>query len=218
MKISKILATLAIFTASAFAFSEGSDYLRLEKPLNVESGTLVKVFSYACPHCYQFDKSVMPKLLKILGDEVKFVPIHLSSKGDYGETASKIFAVLELKDEAAGISLTDENSAFKKAKTAIYKAAHDKGETWRTKDGGRDKEAFIKTALDAAGVKKAEFEAMLGAPKTEALLAFWQDSAYDVAKIQGVPAFVVNGKYLINTNSVGSIEALAELIKELLKK
>jgi hypothetical protein len=33
-----------------------------------------------------------------------------------------------------------------------------------------------------------------------------------------VPAFVVNGKYLINTNSVGSIEALAELIKELLKK
>ncbi len=218
MKISKILAALAIFTASAFAFSEGSDYLRLEKPLNVESGTLVKVFSYACPHCYQFDKSVMPKLLKILGDEVKFVPIHLSSKGDYGETASKIFAVLELKDEAAGISLTDENSAFKKAKTAIYKAVHDKGETWRTKDGGRDKEAFIKTALDAAGVKKAEFEAMLGAPKTEALLAFWQDSAYDVAKIQGVPAFVVNGKYLINTNSVGSIEALAELIKELLKK
>ena len=214
MKISKILAALAIFTASAFAFSEGSDYLRLEKPLNVESSTLVKVFSYACPHCYQFDKSVMPKLLKILGDEVKFVPIHLSSKGDYGETASKIFAVLELKDEAAGINLTDENSAFKKAKFAYYKAYHDQKQRW---SDGKDEAAFLKTGLDAAGISEADYQKKLEDPKVAELLKKW-DESYDVAKIQGVPAFVVNGKYLINTNSVGSIEALAELIKELLKK
>ena len=51
MKISKILAALAIFTASAFAFSEGSEYIRLEKPLNEGDCSLVKVFSNPRTKC-----------------------------------------------------------------------------------------------------------------------------------------------------------------------
>ena len=39
-----------------------------------------------------------------------------------------------------------------------------------------------------------------------------------MAKIQGVPAFVVNGKYLIYTAKITSIDAMAQLIEELLKK
>ena len=41
---------------------------------------------------------------------------------------------------------------------------------------------------------------------------------YDVAKIQGVPAFVVNGKYLLKTASIRSIDGLVENIRELSKK
>ncbi len=41
---------------------------------------------------------------------------------------------------------------------------------------------------------------------------------YDVAKIQGVPAYVVNGKYLIYTKSIKSIDAMADLIRELASK
>ncbi|WP_162167125.1 thiol:disulfide interchange protein [Campylobacter fetus] len=39
--------------------------------------------------------------------------------------------------------------------------------------------------------------------------------AYGVAKIQGVPAFVVDGKYLIYTKAIKGIDAMAELIKYL---
>ena len=46
----------------------------------------------------------------------------------------------------------------------------------------------------------------------------WADSTYDVAKIQGVPAFVVNGKYLLKTASIRSIDGLVENIRELSKK
>lgn len=41
-----------------------------------------------------------------------------------------MFAVLIAKDKAAGISLFDAKSQFKKAKCAYYAAYHDKKERW----------------------------------------------------------------------------------------
>lgn len=49
-------------------------------------------------------------------------------------------------------------------------------------------------------------------------LGEWKASAYDVAKIQGVPAYVVNGKYLIMTKSIKSVDSMADLVKELAAK
>lgn len=37
-------------------------------------------------------------------------------------------------------------------------------------------------------------------------------------KSRGVPAYVVNGKYLIYTKSIKSIDAMADLIRELASK
>ena len=213
-KFSKGFLAVAMFGAlSASAFTEGEDYVKLEKPLSVEQNTLVKVFSYACPFCYKYDKTVTPKVLeKVAG--LKYVPFHLKTKGEYGEAASKIFAVLVVMDEEKGVSLLDKNSLFKKAKFAYYKAYHDKKERW---SDGKDVEGFLKTGLDAAGVSKADYEKELANPKVTELLKKW-DESYDVAKIQGVPAFVVNGKYLIMTKSISSLDGMAALIEELLKK
>ena len=56
-KFTKGFLAVAMFGAlSAAAFTEGEDYVKLEKPLPVEQNTLVKVFSYACPFCYKYDK------------------------------------------------------------------------------------------------------------------------------------------------------------------
>ncbi|MGP1360744.1 thiol:disulfide interchange protein DsbA/DsbL [Campylobacter sp.] len=213
-KFSKALFTVALAGAiSASAFSEGEDYVKLEKPLNVGQNTLVKIFNYACPFCYKYDKSVTPKVVdKIPG--LKYEPFHLKTKGEYGELGSKIFAVLIVMDEAKGVSLFDENSLFKKAKFAYYKAYHDKKERW---SDGKDADVFLKTGLDAAGISKVDYEKELANPKVVELLKNWDDS-YDVAKIQGVPAFVVNGKYLIMTKSITSLDSMAALIEELLRK
>ena len=213
-KFGKALFAVALAGAiSASAFSEGEDYVKLEKPLNVGQNTLVKIFSYACPFCYKYDKSVTPKVVdKIPG--LKYEPFHLKTKGEYGELGSKIFAVLIVMDEAKGVSLFDENSLFKKAKFAYYKAYHDKKERW---SDGKDADAFLKTGLDAAGISKVDSEKELANPKVVELLKNWDDS-YDVAKIQGVPAFVVNGRYLIMTKSITSLDSMAALIEELLRK
>lgn len=199
----------------ASAFTEGTDYIVLEKPIPNAEKTLIKVFSYDCPFCYKYDKAVTAPVAKKVADIVTFAPFHLETKGQYGLQGSEIFAVMLAKDHAAGISIFDDKSQFKKAKFAYYIAYHDKKQRW---SDGKDPEAFIKTGLDAAGMNKADFEAALKQPAVQKTLEKWKASSYDVAKIQGVPAYVVNGKYLIMTKSIKSIDSLAELIRELAAK
>lgn len=213
--VAKSIALVALLTGTCFAFTEGTDYVTLQKPIPNAKGTLIKVFSYDCPFCYKYDKAVTPKLVPKLPKDVKFSPFHLKTKGKYGVQGSELFAVLLLKDQKAGLSDRDlygDKSLLKKAKMAYYAAYHDKKERW---DAGPD--AFLKTGLDAAGMTVAEFDKEKNTPKVKALLKEW-DASYDVAKVQGVPAFVVNGKYLIMTKSITSVDGMLKLINELKTK
>ena len=76
---------------------------------------------------------------------------------------------------------------------------------------------FIAAALGAAGVSDADYDKALASVRAQEILKTW-DESYDVAKIQGVPAFVVGGKYLLNVQALGSVGAMTEAIKELLVK
>ncbi|ACY83370.1 thiol:disulfide interchange protein DsbA/DsbL [Edwardsiella piscicida] len=208
-------ATLLTCAFGAAAFSEGTDYVVLEKPIPNAQKTLIKVFSYDCPFCYKYDKAVTGPVSDKVKDIVRFEPYHLDTKGVYGPQGSEILAVLLNKDRAAGVSIFDDASQFKKAKFAYYAAYHDKKERWKD---GKDPAAFTQTGLDAAGLSQADLEGGLKDPAVQKTLGEWKASAYDVAKIQGVPAYVVNGKYLIMTKSIKSVDSMADLVKELAAK
>ncbi|MDR3346481.1 MAG: thiol:disulfide interchange protein DsbA/DsbL [Campylobacteraceae bacterium] len=212
LTIMKLAAVLVLFATSTFAFSEGVDYMKLDEPIPNADKTLIKVFSYDCPFCYKYDKSVTPMVVKQLDGILTFKPFHLKTKGKYGKEASELFAALILKDSDSDIKPTDEKSLFKKAKMAYYGAYHDKKERW---DSGA--ESFIAFGLQASGLSESEFEELKNSQETKDIVSQWEAS-YEVAKIQGVPAFVVNGKYLIYTKSITSIDAMVNLIKELANK
>lgn len=213
MKFIKMLMLSTFFALNLSALTEGVEYQTLAKPLDVPKNSVVKVFSYDCTHCYKFDRSITRKLMAKL-DGVKFIPYHLSTKGKLGESASKIFAALISIDEANGTDLLSDESKFKQAKFAIYKARHDKNDDF---SNGRDKEKFLNLALEAAHVSKADYEKALNSDRAKELLDTWFAS-YDVASISGVPAFVVSGKYLINLSAASSIDEMAKTIQELLDK
>ena len=204
-------AVLFMFAlSSAFGFSEGEDYVKLTNPIPNADKTLVKVFSYDCPFCYKYDKSVTPIVVKKLEGVLEFKPFHLKTKGKYGTEASELFASLMVKDADNGVKdFTDDKSLFKKAKMAYYNAYHHKKERW---DGGAD--LFLATGLEACGLSKHEFENLKSNPRVKELVNSWE-GGYDIAKIQGVPAFVVNGKYLIYTKNIRSVDGMIELVKEL---
>lgn len=210
------ISLAVLLTGTAFAFEEGKDYLVLETPIPNAEKTLIKVWSYSCPFCFKYDKAVTPKVVPQIPKELTFRPFHLKTKGTYGEQGSKLFAVLMTIDKQNGLTDRDlndkEKSLFKKVKMAYYNAYHVKKERW---DAGPD--AYLQLGLDMAGLSKAEFEERLQTPEVQALLEEW-NVAYDVAKIQGIPGFVVNGKYLIYTKSISSIDSMADLIKELAGK
>lgn len=111
------------------AVVEGRDYVKLEKPIENTESTVIKVFSYDCPFCYKYDKSVTnPVMQKI--PEMKFVPYHLATKCKFGKYASEILAAMIVKEQASNTDLLDDKSNFKKAKFNICKAYHDKEERW----------------------------------------------------------------------------------------
>ena len=204
-------ALICSVSAPAFAGTLGTDYIVLDTPLSNAQGTLIKVFSYDCPFCFKYDVGVDPKVMPRIEKEVglKFKPMHLETKGKYGRQASVFLAMCMLRDEKAGVSIEDKNSLFKKAKDAIYQAYHKKQERWTSGEA-----AFLKTMTDATGLTTADYEKAKADPAVTALADSWKET-YPVAKIQGIPAYVVNGKYLIMTKSIRNFDGMVALVKEL---
>ena len=214
VKASAALALAATIAMPAFAATAGQDYQVLEKPLPGGEGKIVKIWSYDCPFCFKYDAGVDPKVMP--GAEqatgLHFEMMHLETKGKYGRAASEFLAYCQLEDQKAGVtSVEDAKSLYKKAKDAWYQAYHKKGERWAAGE-----EAFLKTALDATGITADAFAAARKSTEVQQLADSWKPS-YDVAKIQGVPAYVVNGKYLVMTKSIRSVKGFTELLTELSK-
>ena len=214
MKLLKTAACvfgLCMAATAAMAATEGTDYVKLDKPMVNAEGKLTKIFSYDCPFCYKYDVGVDPKVLPRIEKEagLAFNPVHLETKGKYGRAASEFLAMCMLKDKAAGVSIESKDSLFKKAKDAVYQAYHKKGERWTSGEA-----AFLKTLTDATGISLDEFNKAKNDAAVKALCEEWKTS-YDVAKIQGIPAYVVNGKYLIMTKSIRNFDGMVNLVKEL---
>ncbi len=208
----KVLSVVG-FIALGFGIAYSATYEELKNPIPNAQNTVVEVYSYACPFCYKYTK-IVPNVVKSLPSGVELKMFHLKQKGDYGEIASKVLAVATAKDMQSGVSIHDTKSLFHKAESAYFNEYHAKRNRW---GNGKDPEAFLKTGLDASGISKADYEKALGDKAVQDLLSAWEIS-YEIAKIQGVPAFVVNGKYLIHTNSITSQQDLESTIKDLLKK
>ncbi|OPY85152.1 MAG: Thiol:disulfide interchange protein DsbL precursor [Syntrophus sp. PtaU1.Bin208] len=213
------LAWSLVFSFSFFtpllhaAVQENVDYEVLAKPIPNIGNTVLEVFSYDCIFCYKYDKTVIPNLEKMLAkDGIRLSPWHLKARGRYGTQASELFAALISKDSKAGLSLFDDRASFKKAKFGYYSAYHDARERW-----DRGPETFLQTGLDAAGITRAEFQKLLKEPATQARLKDW-DGASDIARVRGVPAFVVKGKYLLYNKNLKSTGDMAAKIRELMAK
>ena len=134
------------------------------------------------------------------------------TKAKYGRLATEFLAMCLLKDKATNVSIESPDSLFVKAKNALYQAYHKKGERWTDGEG-----AFLATLTSATGISLETFRDAQKDPKVLELCDIWKQS-YDVAKIQGIPAYVVNGKYLIMTKSIRSLDQMVGLIKELQAK
>jgi len=175
---------LLAFSVSAAQFTDGKQYVTLQKPVAGEP-QVMEFFSFFCPHCYQFERvyHVSDAVKKNLPAETKVTKYHVDFLGgDLGPVVTHAWAV--------AMALGVESKVTAPIFDGIQK-------TQTITDPASLKETFIK----AAGISAGDYDAAWNRFAVKALVAQQQKAASDV-NLQGVPAIFVNGKYMVNNGGL----------------
>ena len=194
------LAALALAAAAqTTAPEEGKEYLRLKVPQPVESGKKIEViefFSYGCPHCGDLEP-VIQGWLKTVPADVQFrrVPVMFQERWI---PLAKVYYTLDALGEESRLS------------PLVFTAIHAKGlSLWQ------DKTFLDWTASQGIDRKKVEDMYNSFAISGKMNRSRQQAQAYGV---QSVPLIVIDGKFVVSTEKVGSLAAMLPVMDALIVK
>lgn len=196
MAAALLLAPMAVFAAD---YQEGVHYTVINDGPATAKPEITEFFSFYCPHCYNFAKTVVPKIIADKPDGVAFNQAHVDFIGkDMGVEMSRAFAV------AHQLNVDD------KIDNALFSAIHDKKQNFTNRDD-------IRALFIANGVDGKTFDAAAESFMVKAQMAKMKRDTEN-AKLTGVPALVVNGKYRVETGSIKSYDELLDIAFYLAKK
>jgi len=179
-----LVGMVLAFSASAAQFTDGQQYVTLNKPATGEPQVL-EFFSFHCPHCYQFEHvwHVSDAVKKGLPENVKVTKYHVEFLGgEMGKTVTQAWAV------AMALGVEDKVTA------PIFDGIQ---QTQTITDPASLKAVFVK----AAGIKPEEYDAAWNSFVVKSLVAQQEKAAADL-DLRGVPAMFVNGKYMVNNGGL----------------
>ena len=197
-----VLMALFLFcvtgVAQAEQYKEGTHYLRVA-PQSTDTGDKIEVlefFWYGCPHCYVFDP-IVEKWLESKSDDSEFNRVPAVFRPEWKVHARAHYALKTM-------------GVFEKYHGKIFNEMH--------KNKKRlDKLDTMTAFLVDQGVDKGEF--------TNAYNSFSVDNMVrkSIKKLQaynitGVPAMVVDGKYVVTGTNAGSYENMLRIVDYLVKK
>jgi len=196
-----VLAMLSLFavTASADTWEQGRHYQKLDTPVPTASNgkiEVAEVFWYGCPHCYNF-KPIIEAWEKQLPDDVDFVLLPAALNRSWATHAQTFYALQSMGEQsrlhdALFDALAGEHRRLNTPDTlADFVAEH-----------GVDRAAFLKS-YNSFGVNALMQKAQ---------------SKIRGARITGVPALIVNGKYRISGSDAGSYENMLKIADFLVEK
>ena len=196
------LALVPVLPALAQEHSHGhgaSAYTQLRPALPTLSGDKIEVaeiFWYGCSHCFSFEPHVK-SWLKTKPEDVEFRLVPGVLNGRWAVHARGYFAAQKM-------------GALERFHTPLFNALHVKRRNIFTRD------ALIDFAAEV-GLDKKEFVRHYDSNETEVKMKQAFLMARD-AKITGVPAVIVNGKYLISASSTGSFEGMIQTMNDLIRE
>lgn len=190
-----ILSIFFISSAQARDYKEGQDYEIRSTNKTVEP-EIREFFSFFCSHCFAMEKP-FSQITEFFKGKAKFIvnPVGLIG-GDAGVESQKAYAVainLEIEDEL---------------KEELFNRIHVK------QDIPEDHDYFVEL-FESLGVPSEKYEQIYNSFVTQAKVAEYDRHTKDM-KIDAVPEIVVNGKYLVKTDNLESIEDYEALVSYLL--
>ncbi|MCL1090433.1 thiol:disulfide interchange protein DsbA/DsbL [Shewanella profunda] len=190
---------LAPMAALAAQYQEGVHYTVINDGPATAKPEITEFFSFYCPHCYTFSKTVVPKIMAEKPDGIAFNQAHVDFIGkEMGVEMSRAFAV------AHQLNVAD------KVEPALFSAIHDKKQHFTNRDD-------IRAIFIANGVDGKNFDAAAESFMVNAQMSKMKRDTEN-AKLTGVPALVVNGKYRVETGAIKSYDELLEIAYFLAKK
>ena len=190
-----LLINLMVFSGLSLAAGKGyKDLAAVQPTQNPAKVEVIEFFWYGCPHCYKFEP-FLQKWHASLPDNVDFIRQPAVFSKVWGQHAKAYFT-------AEALEVVD------KVHADLFYAIQVKKQKLTSEEDLA--EFFV-----AHGVDKASFH--------DAYNSFAVDTKMRQAKtmgprygITGVPAVVVNGKYLVNNKSAGSFEEMIKAIDALI--
>ncbi len=188
-----VLLLVATQAYAQFAYVEGSDYLAISpavKTSDPDKVVVTEVFWYGCPHCFRFEPAVQ-RWAAALPEGVVFEQMPSALNPRWTEHARAYYAfkymnVLDQVHKAFFDAIHIERKRLNSVDTIAEFVA----------DQGLDEKVFRDTyfsfPVETQIRKNIQIEKRYG--------------------IKGVPAVVVNGKYLVTASLAGSNQRMIEII------
>ena len=197
-RIAAVLSGIILLCASGAALAKDpfTRIIPAQPTQAVDKIEVVEVFWYGCPHCYDFEPHVK-KWLETKAEDVEFVRMPgIFNKNWVGHARAYYTA------EKLGV--------LDKIHTPLFEALHK--ERRRIFSESELKDFFV-----SRGVDGDEFTRVYNSSEIETKFkrAFLMGQRY---KITGVPAVIVNGKYMTSASQAGSFENILKTVDSLVAK
>ena len=180
-------------------FVAGQHYQVLTTPVapsNPRKIEVIEMFSYGCSHCYEFEGTVEPWRVRLPAD-VQFRAVPVLFNPQFRALAQAFYTAQALK-------IAD------KSHSAMFKALHADGKPlWQVADMARFYAGY--------GVSASDFTRTMDSFGVRASIQR-SDQMTKAFQITGVPAIVVNGKYVVDGRMAGSNAAMLQVADFLIRK
>lgn len=174
-------------------FEEGKHYTKLPQVVRTQDPgrvEVVEIFGYWCPHCSDFERYLGPwKQQQPESVDFKHLPAVFSPKHTEFAKAYYISVALGLEQETH---------------PALFSLIHQQR-------GWINNKAQLATFFADFGVGDADFNKAYGSFSLNTQLSLGKKKAAEY-QIKGVPAMVVNGKYLVTAGAAGSQKGMLEVV------
>jgi thiol:disulfide interchange protein DsbA len=193
---------LLLLPLSATAVEEGFEYQAISPPVPLTQGEsngkieVIEMFFYGCPHCFRAEPMVN-KWLKSKPDFVNFTRMPAIFRDSWEPLARAFYTA-----QALGV--------LDRIHEPLFNSIHIKQQKNFTKEA-------IRAFFISQGVSAADFDKTYNSFQVANQVARAKDLGKRF-KIQGVPAFVVDGKWRTNGTMAGGLENIPEVLNTLIRK
>lgn len=197
-KLFALVATVMLsLSAQAAQYKEGEHY----KVLDLEASkkpTVTEYFSFFCPHCNTFEP-IIQQLKAQLPKDTKFQKVHVSFMGgSMGAPMSRAYAtmvVLKAEDKMIPV---------------MFNRIHNMRKPPQNEQELR--QIFLDQGIDAK-----KFDAAFKGFAVDSMARRF-DKQFEQSGLTGVPAVIVNNKYLVEAQGLKTIDEYFELVNFLVSK